>query len=402
MIALQPPPLVLLGGSFNALSVARSLGSRGVAVHLLGDGRGLPAVARSRYVTTHLVTAIDADVSADWRHWLESGPCGAVILPTSDEGLEFLATNRQWLVDRDFRPVEGADDVMLTMLDKSRTYRLAHALGVPAPEAIPVGCLAECRVAADTVGYPCLLKPASSHRFIRAGGWRKGEVVATSRDLAPAYERLAAVGESLVLSEMVVGTDDSFCSYYSYLDAEGEPLLHFTKRKLRQFPIHVGNGSYHETAWEKEAAELGLRMFQRAGVRGIANIEFKRERRSQRLKLIECNLRLTAADDLLRRAGVDLGALAYRRAIGEVDQRPAGPPAPGGFREGLRQWLPRRDLMALVEYRRSGELTVWRWLGSMAHRQSTPLFDLDDLMPSIANAVGVAHRIVGRRSGARA
>ena len=74
--------------------------------------------------------------------------------------------------------------------------------------------------------------------------------------------------------------------------------------------------------------ELGLAFLRGAGVRGLANVEFKRDERDGRLKLIECNYRFTAPNEQFRRAGMDLALFVVQ---------PAGRP-PGT----ARRRLPRR------------------------------------------------------------
>ena len=80
-------------------------------------------------------------------------------------------------------------------------------------------------------------------------------------------------------------------------------------------------------------AELGLRFLRAARVRGIGNIEFKRDRSDGKLKLIECNLRFTMANELLRLAGIDLALFAYNRLLG----RPT--PPVDSYREDMRMCL---------------------------------------------------------------
>jgi D-aspartate ligase len=90
-------------------------------------------------------------------------------------------------------------------------------------------------------------------------------------------EPILDAGHPMLVTEYVPGPDDQYRSYYTYLDHEGEPLVHFTKRKLRQYPTHFGLGSYHLTEWNPEVAELGLRFARGAGLRGLVNVEFKRD-----------------------------------------------------------------------------------------------------------------------------
>jgi D-aspartate ligase len=396
------PPLAVLGGSYNALSVARGLHRRGVAVRVLADGRSAVAsqtLGRSRAIE-RVVEPAGGDPAPAWRDALERDADGAVVLPGSDEGLEFLVDHDAWLRGLGYRPIEHAGPVNRALLDKEATFELAQAAGVPAPRVARVGSAAEASARAAEVGFPCALKPVHSHRFARTASGAeagKGRIVHDPGGVVAAYDELARSGAALLLSELVPGPDADYCSYYTYLDTEGRPLVHFTKRKPRQYPVHFGLGSFHRTDWIPEVAELGLRMLQASGVRGIANAEFKRDRRDGRMKLIECNLRLTAADDLVRRAGVDLGALAYRRALGHRDQPPAGPLTGDGFTSGLVQWLPLRDLRALRQYLAEGELTVGAWARSLLAPISTPLFSLTDPGPSIGNALRLLARLVGRR-----
>ena len=95
------------------------------------------------------------------------------------------------------------------------------------------------------------------------------------------------------------------------------------------------------------------------------------------LKLIECNARFTAANGLVARAGIDLGALVYNRLTG------LPLPPLDDFRDGLTLWDPMRDFKAFLELRRSGELTLLDWLRSVSRWHCFPGFDLMDPRPGL-------------------
>ena len=59
----------------------------------------------------------------------------------------------------------------------------------------------------------------------------------------------------------------------------------------RVYPVTSGPGCHHITDWIPELREPALRLFRQAGLRGLANVEFKRDDRDGQLKLIECNAR---------------------------------------------------------------------------------------------------------------
>ena len=379
------PPAVILGGLYPTFSVARSLGSRGIDVHGLGES-GNTLLSRSRFVTSF--TPAPDDVDERWRKWFTAGPRGSVVLPCGDLGLEFIARNRAWLEDLGYLPVEGNDPITLAMLDKGRTYELAEAAGVDVPRTAQVDSVADLERVADTFEYPCALKPRDSFHFNELFA-QKAIVVHSSDDLREAFERLRPTGFDMLVTEIVASAENElyeFPSYYTYLDERGEPLFHFTKRKLRQYPLGWGTGTYHVSKWDPRVAEAGLAFAQGVGVRGIANVEFKLDRRDNRLKLIECNPRPTASDKLCQLAGLDLAWIAYRRAVGETVE------PIGGFRDGVRQWNPPRDFLAFLEGRRAGSISTGSWLRSLAHRQHLPTFDVRDPGPTIALWKLVAYR----------
>jgi predicted ATP-grasp superfamily ATP-dependent carboligase len=381
------PPAVVLGGAANAVSLARSLGAAGVKVYALGTG-GLDPVRHSRFAT--YVPFGGADPVADWLGWLDRGPTGAVLLPCNDDGVELVARNRARLVERGYRPVETNDEVALAMLDKARTYELARANGIATPATMSVADVSQLDAAASEIGFPCALKPASSHRFARHFT-AKAFVVHDPVELAQAFAAVRAKGLDVFLTEIIPGDDDRLCSYYSFLDENGEPLFHFTKRKLRQYPPSFGLASYEASAWDPELAEAGFRFFREIGLRGLATVEFKRDPRDGELKLIECNYRFTASAELVRIAGLDLGRFVYGRLAGTEPGR-----RPERFRDGVRLWHPVDDFRAMVALRRTGRISAWQWARSIARRQHFPLFRLTDPLPTVATNVRRARRLLAR------
>ena len=120
----------------------------------------------------------------------------------------------------------------------------------------------------------------------------------------------------VLLVELIPGLDDLLCSYYTYLDEAHQPLFHYTKRVIRRNPPGMGGGCYHVTDWIPELCDPSLRLIQEAGLRGLANVEFKRDPRDGQLKLIECNARFSASLCLSRRSGFDLARFVYNRVVG--------------------------------------------------------------------------------------
>ncbi len=385
-----PLPAILLSGTENALSVARSLHRAGVPVLALGGP--LSPVRWSRACTRY-VEVDGADLQAQWLTWLEhEGPREGVVLPCDDDGVELVARHRARLAELGYLAVESDDAVALDMLDKARSYELARELGVDAPLTFTVASQEDLAVAREGMAYPCAIKPVSTHVYKAASGdSTKGWVVRSREELDEHFAWMLPLGAPMLVTEIIEGDEDQFYGYYTYLDEEGRPLLHLTKRKLRQNPPGFGRGCYHVTNREPEVAELGLRFMQGVGLRGLGNVEFKRDRRTGRLRLIECNYRFTAINELVRLAGIDLALFSYNRLTG----RPL--PDVSRYRAGVRIWHPVSDARSGAALVRAGESTPGAWARSVLHRQHLPLFRVTDPGPSLGFALGrVRRRVAGR------
>lgn len=377
-MAVARPPVVLVGGSANALSIARSLGALGVEVHGLDVA---PPVAASRFVRPiPLPVGGDReDVVAE--HLL--GPAGealrgAVLLAGSDVGITALARHRERLLER-FLLDRSNVRAQLGMLDKLRTYEWAREAGVDTPRYWRLDDPADLERRRAEYVYPLLVKPLLSHRY-QARFHDKFRVVHDLEQLRAAHRDVTAAGLAVMLVELIPGPDTLLCSYNTYLDDTSSPEFDFTKRIIRRNPPNMGLASSHVTDWNPAVREPALRLFKHAGLRGVANAEFKLDRRDGRLKLIECNARFTDAAPLLRAAGYDLGRYVYFRVLGETYEMPPQ------YRLGLGMTYLSNDLRAFRALRRRGEMTSRQWLRSLPYRQVLPFLRWDDPAPAVVLA----------------
>ncbi len=285
--------------------------------------------------------------------------------------------NRERLAQR-FQLMEGDVAVQLAMLDKGRTHELARSIGVAAPRMWPVKTRAQLDVVRGEVSYPCALKPRHSHLFRERFPETKLFLVQNQAELVARFEQTGETDLEMLVTELIPGSDDRYLSYWTYLDGSGRPLFHFTKRKLRQYPIHFGVGTLNRAEWHPAVAELGLRFLQGIGFRGFGSVEFKHDPRDGQLKLIECNPRLTEPLELSVRSGMDVPWIIYSHVAGRPQL------ATQGFRNGARLWFPSQDLEALRDYRQAGELSLLAWLRSLLPWSHVALFRLADPGPALA------------------
>ncbi len=373
-----------------ALAVARGLSHADIPVYALGHESD-PA-RWSRHHELFVDTGAGKQSQERWLAWLERGPHEGIVLPCNDDALELIVHHRARLEGLGYVLTEADDGVVAALLDKERTYELARALEVPTPRTITMRTVEDLDLVAESLGFPCAVKPLHSHRFAEHfGAWRKVLLATDADELERVFIDLERIGVAALATEIVPGPDDQFVSFYGYLDEAGETLLRFTKRKLRQNPPRFGLGCYHVTDWNEDVAEAGLAFFRGIGLRGLACVEFKRDARDGRLVLIEGNPRFTAATGLLRAAGVDLGLFTYNRLLG----RPL-PPVDPRYRRGLHLWVPGTDVRAALAYRKAGDLRLRSWLRSLIGPQRFPVASLED-PGAVLGAIGYKLRRALRR-----
>lgn len=372
-------PVLLLGGKENALAVARHLGRNGIPVYASG-GAGNWAI-RSRFCRKAYVIPAERDLEDYWAELLLEAPrpelAGVILFACCDEAIEFLAEHRDALALRYI--LEDADPALqLAMLDKQRTLELAQSVNVPAPRFWPVRSIGDVERMRAEVTFPVMVKPIHSHRFRKAFGRKLFIVEEGFGELAAKVGLALKHGIEVMVVEMIPGPDDLLSSYYTYIDGTGSNLFHVTKRILRRYPVNRGGACYHITEWLPETAELGQRFFSRINFRGMANIEFKRDLRDGRLKLIEVNARFTAGHQLLLGAGAPIDLIVYCHLTGQ--------PAPQftSYEQFRRYWYPALDFLAFWELRQRGELSFMGWLRSIAHRRMEfPIHDFGDPLPGL-------------------
>ncbi|WP_232664319.1 carboxylate--amine ligase [Pseudonocardia sp. TRM90224] len=374
------PPVVLLGGDTNALAIARSLGAFGVTVHGIGVA---PYVERSRYLTP-IRPAGSGKPEDVWARFL-LGPDaqrhrGSVLIATSDIGITMLCRYQAELAELyTFDKFDAS--AQLGMLDKLSTYEGARSAGVPTPLFWRVDSESDIETWRNELVYPLIVKPLLSHEYkARFPGVTKFRLVHDHTELLSAYRELAAAGLAVMLVEKIPGSDEQLCSYTTYVDSSGSPTFDYTKSMLRRNPPNEGLGCYHITDWNPEVREVGQRLIEHVGLRGVSVSEFIRDTRDGKLKLIECNARFSAAVPLTVAAGLDLPKHVYLRTIGEHHELPSD------YTTGLRMLYLSDDVRSFLALRRRGELSLGGWIRSLAHRQTFPIFRFDDPAPAIARA----------------
>ena len=289
------PAAVLDVGWVNGLAAVRSLGRAGVRVLAL-DHRPSALGFRSKYAEGLLAPDPFEDEHRFVNFVRALGE--VVVFPTHDDVLNVLA---RYADDLDVLAPFPEWAVIERLQSKRAQLDQAAAVGIDIPEP-------------DPGTFPVIVKPDRSVEFKRRYK-RQAFRCETQAELDEAVARTEEFGA--LVQELVPGGDDALYTVGSYLDAEGRALGVFCGRKLRQTPPGIGTCRVGEAVWVQEVVDAALTLLRAFGYRGISQVEFKRDARDGRYKLMEINARLWQWHGLAGACGVDVPLIAYRDLTGE-------------------------------------------------------------------------------------
>jgi D-aspartate ligase len=368
------PGAVLLGSDFKALGVARSLGRRGIPSVVIDN---TPRSAWfSRYVVRRCRWQGQMEGEAFLSFLLQLGKEAHlerwVLFPVQDEVVEFVARNTGELA-KIYQLVTQPWEVIQWANDKRCTYRMAEALGVPYPKTwYPTS-----EAALDALGitFPAILKPAISVHLQYAV--RLKALPATSlAELASLYRVASHIipPDEIMVQEIIPGSGKEQYSVGAFCK-EGQTLLSMTARRTRQYPIDYGLGSSFVEAIEvPELLQPAQKLLEHMRVSGMVEVEFKRDSRDQRYKLLDINVRPWGWHTLCAACGLDFPYIVYRDAQGQ-------PSAPISPRYGPHWVRLLTDLPAALQERKAGITTLRAYLRSLMGKTVFSVMDWRDPLP---------------------
>ncbi len=366
---------LILRASVNSLSAARSLGRAGLKVAIASPPED-STVRLSRYVSQFIpLKALDEDAVSTLLALPAATKPKPFLFATGDEDALLIARHRDRLakgfcfVLPEFAPLEA-------IVNKASLYARAAEHGIPHPRFHIVRGAGDIEAAVEAVGCPCFVKPAMGHEWRRV---RRGklEKAGNAAELRRILQDFISLNLTAIPIEIIPGEDSDLYGLSTYIDHNGRPVGWRTKRKLRQYPIGVGDGSLQEIVDEPEVVELGLRLLAVTGHRGAATVEFRRDPRSGRFVLMEINVRTVSGQELITSSGLDVPMIAYCDAIGIAP--PVIPPV-----KTIRWLRLGLDFRAFRELRRAGKITTLDWLRSLRSCRSFAYFAWDDPIPILA------------------
>lgn len=307
---MNAPVLVTDALLRKSLAAVRSLGAKGIPVYAAESTRYTPA-GFSKYCAGRLLSPHPIEQPADYATWLletAAAMPGLVLLPMDEASVGHVIAHRGRLAEF-AHSLQPDAEPFRRGADKFETVRAARELGMETPLTWMPTSEEELAGIASGEAFPLVIKPRHS------SGSRGIRFVHDAQALVSAYREAAASGLPPMIQQYIPPGERLDAAVL--LDAEGRLAASFVQREVRHYPADIGPSTVQESIAMPELAEQAETLLRKLSWRGIAEVEWMRDPRDGRLKLMEINPRYWNSLHLAIQSGVDFPYLHYRLSLGE-------------------------------------------------------------------------------------
>jgi len=298
-----------------------------------------------------------------------------VLFPTRDEHVAAFSRHREELAQF-FRVTTGEWESVEWAWDKKKTCELAEKLGIPVPKTFNVRSADE--LSSLYSRLPLAIKPAIKENFFYATGakaWRANTV----KELHQFYEKASAQirPQEILIQEIIPGDGSEQFSYCAFFD-QGKPYSTLTARRARQHPREFGRASSYVVTVDAPAIEeLSERFLRSINFHGLVEIEFKRDPRDGKYKLLDVNARTWGFHWIGSACGVDFPYLAFADQLRLSTEQTRAPAGVG--------WLRLlTDVPTAISDFAHGSLSLPAYLRSLRSARVDAVFSWQDPLPFFA------------------
>jgi predicted ATP-grasp superfamily ATP-dependent carboligase len=386
---LENSGVVLLGGAHGALALARSLGARQVPVAYVTNDSPLPSWSRFvretiRWPGPDDDRAITFLNEAAQRHQLE----GWLLVPAADPEVRLVSENLEALSGV-YKIMLPSWDALRFVCDKPFLYKRAAELNLEIPRTYEIASPQQ--ASKLKLSFPVVLKPNMGGGHSRIAKAKVVRVDDHASFLSAYSDAAGQIGfENIIVQELIPGGGESQFSYAA-LWKNGEPVAEFTARRTRQYPVDFGfTSTFVEVVEEPHAVAAARTLLKSIGHSGLVEIEFKRDRRDNSLKLLDVNPRPWSWFGLCAASGVDLGAMLWESANGRDS-------SPVSARQRTAWMYLVRDGVSAFKLMLRGQVGIAEYFRSFGSVRSWATFAWNDLLPGLIDLPLTAWRVLTKR-----
>jgi predicted ATP-grasp superfamily ATP-dependent carboligase len=380
---------ILIPDSFvlTLVTAARALGRRGDVCEVAWDYGAFKRLFCSRYVRkVHRVSSLSDSPEQFARDVLALCRSGRFdfVLPVSIESTEALLPFEAE-INKHAATLLPTDEQLAIGANKDRTYQTCDSLDIDHPPTWLIRNRSQLENFRPRCPYPVIVKHARN-----LGGSRGVRFAGDDQELLDSFTELQGIGSHegpILVQDYVPGH-----LYDAVAVAKNGrcPGVFVSVRKL-MYPVSGGVTCISVSTQAPELQALASRLIHALNWNGPIEIEFKRDERDGRFKLIEINPRFWASLDSSVRAGINFPAVAADLALGLPIESPIR------FNGGERhKFIVDRVPYAYWQLIKTAGIRALR--DPQSYRRTTYDIDLRDPMPDVFSLLQmVKNLLIGKR-----
>lgn len=280
-------PVVVTGGSANALGVLRSLTHCDLT--LLCDNLQAPAWhsrwgRKVRASDTRGASVVDDLLALASRFSRDRRP---VLILTEEKTVVEVSRSRDRL-EPYFRFLLCPEPLLSDLQSKAGFQQCAQFAGSPVPRGVVLQSSGDLE-AAGALEYPCVLKPLEQD-VAYSTHFKKAYKVSSSEQAAALYAQIEPVTPRMIVQEWLEGDDSDIYFCLGFWDERSQLVGRaFVGRKLRSWPLQVGGTASCTSAPEaaEELTRLTDAFVKASGFVGQMGMEFKYDARRGGFYMVE-------------------------------------------------------------------------------------------------------------------
>ena len=306
--------LLILGGYVNGYSIIQELHSFNVPDIILFDTRKNIASFSNKISKFQLIDPYYDSLYDELKRLNEQYE-KIIVYPTDDLQLEILSKLNNKIDNFCFLPFNNK--TLTASLNKLTQYNACRKLNVPCPDFLTI-CSQDSVQEILKFSLPFIVKPIK--RYDISSDVFRNKIIKTEDDRDNLIEQLKKYLDNKIhflVSEIIPGDDSQIYAYVAYRDRNGNILNEWSGKKLSQYPDSYGVFASASNQAPKVVTEQGRILLDGLDVFGIAEPEFKYDRRDNKFKLMEINFRSMMWHRVGNLSGVYLQYSQYLDATGQ-------------------------------------------------------------------------------------
>jgi predicted ATP-grasp superfamily ATP-dependent carboligase len=299
---------------------------------------------------------------------------GWVVFPTDDETVYVLSKHKKDLEDY-YRITTPPWEVTKYAYNKKLTYKLALDLGLAIPKTFFPRSLKDIDLL--ELKFPVVIKPAIVKKFYNVTKC-KVFLERNRHEFEHLFEKASRIipFSEIMLQEYIPGGTEnqySFCPLFK----NGKVLVRVIARRSRQHPMDFGHAStFVETLNIPLLEEIGTKFLRAIDYYGIAEVEFKKDPRDGKYKLLEINPRIWGWHSITRKACLSLTYALFKDMEGQKI-------ASNGFTEGVKWLRLSTDMPTAIREILRNRLPLREYLRSLRGEKEFAVLNPRDPLPII-------------------